>query len=161
MKVFALLCLAVVFLSCSDNSNFFSPIAADPNPYLTGKIFIVDSLNTNSLSKDYLKVIKQFMVNDFLNLTVQYYGGCKEHEVNIYIPKGIIKTNPPQFELFISHNGNHDSCESIVTKVLKINILGLKEFYKSRYNSGDQIVLRIYEPNSNTPVEPLLRYPIL
>ena len=161
MKVLGLFCLAVIFLSCSDNSNFLSPIVTDPNSYLTGKIFIVDSLNIKSLSNNYLKVIKQSIQNDFLNLTVQYYGGCTEHEVNIYILKGILKTNPPQFELFISHNGNNDLCESIITKVIKINIFELKEFYKSRYNSGDQIVLRIYEPNSNTPVEPLLRYPIL
>ncbi len=161
MKVLVLFCLAVVFLSCSNNSNFLSSIVTDPNSYLTGKIFIVDSLNIKSLSNDYLKVIKQSIQNDFLNLTVQYYGGCTEHEVNIYIPKGILKTNPPQFELFISHNRNNDLCESIVTKEYKINILGLKEFYKSSYNSGDQVILRIYEPNSNIPVEPLLKYQLI
>ncbi len=86
-----------------------------------------DSLNIKSLSNNYLnKLIKQSIQNDFLNLTVQYYGGCTEHEVNIYILKGILKTNPPQFELFISHNGNNDLFESIITKDIKINIFELK-----------------------------------
>ena len=146
--IFCLICF-----SCNESNSLTSldDLNAD-------KIIIVDSLNLSTFKKDKLKVLEQNIIGDILTLKVQYGGGCKEHEIKVYSLKSIIKTNPPQFELFISHNANNDGCMMLITKEYNINLRDLKLFYKSHYNNVNILILDIYEPGSNVPVSPLLKY---
>jgi NigD-like C-terminal beta sandwich domain len=144
---------AVLFLYCNENNSI-----ADSNILSAEKIIILDTLDLNSYGRDYLKVGEQYISGDFLHLKAEYVGGCKNHNIKIYTTSAIIKTNPPQAELFISHNSNGDSCAAVIIKNYVINILELKKMLKSNFNNIDVIILRIYEPNSDVPVMPLLEY---
>jgi len=145
--------LVLQLLSCNEKSSI-----TDPDDFLNDKIIITNSINAN-LENDNLKVLEQYVSGDYLILKVMYSGGCKKHEIKVYTTGAIIKTNPPQAELFISHNSNNDGCEALITE-LKINLIELKYFYKANFNRIQIILLRIYEPNSINPLLPLLEYRI-
>ncbi|MGB8320900.1 MAG: hypothetical protein WCE54_22415, partial [Ignavibacteriaceae bacterium] len=146
--------LALQSLSCSEKNSI-----TDPDDFLNDKIIITNSINANS-EYDNLKVLEQYVSDDYLILKVMYSGGCKKHEIKVYTTGAIIKTNPPQAELFIFHNSNNDGCKALITKELKINLIELKYFYKANFNRIQIILLRIYEPDSINPVLPLLEYRI-
>ncbi|MEJ2616005.1 MAG: NigD-like C-terminal domain-containing protein [Ignavibacteriaceae bacterium] len=156
IKIFTFLSavLILLLLGCNENSSI-----NDSGDLLSDNIIITDNVNVK-LKNDYLKVLEQYVSGDYLILKVQYSGGCKEHEIKVYTTGAILKTNPPQAELFISHNADNDSCEALITKELKINLIELKIFYKTNFNRIQIILLRIYEPNSINPVLPLLEYRI-
>ena len=144
----------LLFLGCDENVSI-----NDSGDLLSDKVIITDNVNVN-LKIDYLKVLEQLVSGDYLLLKVKYSGGYKEHEIKVYTTGAIIKTYPPQAELFISHNANNDSCEALITKELKINLVRLRYFYKTNFNGIQIILLRIYEPGSINPDLSLLEYKI-
>ena len=146
--------LILWFWSCNENSSI-----NDSVDLLSEKVIITDNVN-QKLKNDNLKILEQFISGDYLILKVWYSGGCREHEIKVYTTGAIIKTNPPQAELFISHNANKDSCEALITKELKINLNELKNFYIINFNRIQIILLRVYEPGTINPVLPLLEYKI-
>ena len=155
-KILKFLNAALILLiwSCNENNSI-----NDSNNFLHDKIIITNNENVK-LNNDYLKVLEQYISGDYLILKVQYSGGCKEHEIQIYTTGAILKTNPPQTELYISHNANNESCEALITKELKINLIQLRNFYRTNFSGIQIILLRIYEPGTINPVLPLLEYKI-
>jgi hypothetical protein len=155
-KIISFVCalLLLQLLSCGEKSSI-----TDPGDLLSDMVIIADNLNVK-LKSDYLKVLEQYISGDYLILKVQYSGGCKEHEIKVYTTGALIKTNPPQAEFFISHNANNDGCEALITKELKINLIELRNFYKTNFNIIQRILLRVYEPGTINPVLPLLEYKI-
>ena len=146
--------LILMFLGCNENS-----FINDSGDFLIDKVIIADNVNVK-LKNDYLKVLEQYVSGDYLILKVQYSGGCKEHEIQIFTTGALLKTNAPQAELFISHDADNDSCEALITKELKINLIELKNFYKTNFNRIQIILLRIFEPGTINPAMPLLEYRI-
>ncbi|MBC8005840.1 MAG: hypothetical protein H7X84_10235 [Verrucomicrobia bacterium] len=90
-------------------------------------------LDSDSLKTDPVNVSAVNIEGDCLRLTLQYSGGCKEHEVNLVlvIPEcGTPPLPPPAFR--ISHDANGDMCEAWLTKVYSFDISGLREEGKSK-----------------------------
>jgi hypothetical protein len=146
--------LILMFSGCNENS-----FINDSDDFLIDKVIITDNVNVK-LKNDYLKVLEQYVSGDYLILKVQYSGGCKEHEIKIFTTGALLKTNPPMAELFIYHDANNDSCEALITKELKINLIELRNFYKTNFNRIQIILLRIFEPGATNPVMPLPEYRI-
>jgi hypothetical protein len=66
-------------------------------------------------------------------LTLQYGGGCNEHEVDLalILPEcGTPPLPPPTFE--IRHNAKNDGCKALITKEYKFDISGIKEKGKNQ-----------------------------
>lgn len=95
---------------------------------------------------------------DTLILVVSFSGGCREHEFKLFGSRSIIKTNPPQAEIYLSHNSNADPCRAWITQNLKFDLSPLKNYYIQTFSSEGPLLLRIYEPGTNRVYEPLLRY---
>ncbi len=95
---------------------------------------------------------------DTLILVVSYSGGCREHEFKLFGSRSIIKTNPPQAEIYLSHNSNADPCEAWITQQLKFDLSPLKNYYLQTFDDTGPLLLRIYEPGTNRVYEPLVRY---
>lgn len=88
--------------------------------------------NYNSLSTDPLSLISAKVEGDCLIMTLQYGGGCKEHQVDLALIQpecGTPPLPPPTFE--IRHNANGDACRALITKEYSFDISGIKESGKS------------------------------
>lgn len=90
-------------------------------------------LQSDSLKNDPVNVTAAKIEGDCLRLTLEYSGGCAEHEVNLVliVPEcGTPPLPPPAF--LISHDANGDVCEAWITKEYSFDISGLREEGKSK-----------------------------
>jgi hypothetical protein len=100
--------------------------------------------NYSSLSTDPITIIEAKVDGDCLKLTLQYGGGCKEHQVDLALIQpdcGTPPLPPPTFE--IRHNANGDACKALVTKDYSFDISGIREEGKNK------IDFIISQPNSS------------
>ena len=89
----------------------------------------------NSLSSDPITVLSAKVNGDFLELTLQYGGGCQEHQIDLVLIQpecGTPPLPPPTFE--IRHNANGDVCKALITKEYWFNISGIREKGKNKTN---------------------------
>lgn len=89
--------------------------------------------NYNSLKTDPLSLINAKIDGDCLILTLQYGGGCKEHQIDLALIQpecGTPPLPPPTFE--IRHNANDDVCKALITKEYSFDISGIREEGKNK-----------------------------
>lgn len=98
------------------------------------------------------------ITGDTLILVVSYSGGCRTHDFRLFGSRSIIKTNPPQAEIYLSHNFNADMCEAWMTEIIKFDLTPLKNYYLQTFDNTGHLLLRIYEPVTNIVYAPLIRY---
>ena len=70
--------------------------------------------NTTISNVTFLKTI--------LSLSVNYGGGCKEHEFAMFGDIALLKTAPPSVNIYLSHNANNDNCKSLITEKIHFNM---------------------------------------
>ena len=90
--------------------------------------FTYDSLRTDAIN-----VMSAKVDGDCLKLSLQYGGGCKDHQVDLalILPEcGTPPLPPPTFE--IRHNANNDACKALITKDYSFNISGIREEGKNQ-----------------------------
>jgi hypothetical protein len=76
---------------------------------------------------------------DTLVLTVQYSGGCKEHNWELVSNGMYAKSLPPQISVCLKHTNNGDACRELKIQELKFNISKLKN------PSGKTVVVKMGE----------------
>lgn len=84
---------------------------------------------------------------DSVRVTVTYGGGCEAHTFALFMPPGIIKTNPPQVELYLRHNGHGDLCKeggSLITETVAFDIAPIQELFATHYGGTQDVVLDLY-----------------
>lgn len=147
--VFAIIIIEIMF-GCSNN-----PITPPTlNPEIQDIIMYTD-YHSIQLFTDSLTVEKISMDKNTLQLVVSYWGGCKSHQFALYGFAYFLKSNPPQVEIRLSHNGNSDPCKSLITQELNFNLENLLTACKRQLGTG-QIMLRINLPNKTDPIRPLI-----
>lgn len=73
---------------------------------------------------------------DKLILDVVYGGGCRTHDFQLSWDGSILKSNPPQVVLSLTHNGNGDPCKALVIERLQFDL-------SVELQSPEQYVLRV------------------
>lgn len=121
-------------------------------------IIIIKNINSANAKFNPAVINSALVRGDSLILNVSYGGGCKEHYFKLFGLEGIIKTNPPQAEIFLSHDSNNDMCEAWITEERQFQLTPLKEFIKNNYFYNGPLILRIYEPGGYEPFTPLPVY---
>ena len=89
--------------------------------------------NYNSLRTDQVSLISATVDGDCLMLTLQYSGGCEDHQIDLALIQpecGTLPLPPPTFE--IRHNANNDVCKALVTKKYSFDVSGIRESGKSK-----------------------------
>jgi len=94
-----------------------------------------------------------FVSKGILYLKVSY-SGCSEHDFALYGSSLFLKSNPPQAEIFLSHE-KLEPCDGWFTTDVRCNLSPLMTECRKQFGSG-QILLRIYPPGSSDPVQPLV-----
>lgn len=67
---------------------------------------------------------------DYLEVIVNYGGGCEEHEFTLFAEEGIMKSLPPQQNVYLVHENNGDMCEAGVNEKIIFDLKPLKKQFE-------------------------------
>ena len=67
------------------------------------------------------------IVGDELRLTVQYGGGCAEHEFTLIGPLTLVEEDPTPVTLYLNHRANGDRCKAYITKEITFDLTPLRK----------------------------------
>ncbi len=114
------------------------------NKYTTEKgtsvwVELVDMIEEKPQSDPFTLIDVHVDDMNMLHLTVEYGGGCKQHEFKILGSKAILKSLPAQRPIMITHNANGDHCRAIVREEILVDI---SDFAYTK-ESGSEIILLI------------------
>ncbi|MGE5447073.1 MAG: hypothetical protein ACM3PR_01840 [Bacteroidales bacterium] len=112
-------------------------------------------LNQDSLKTDPINVLAVKIEGDCLRLTLQYGGGCREHEVDLVLMLPECATPPlPPPDFRISHDANGDLCKALITKEYSFDLSGIRQEGKSKTdfilnarNAGGEMTSTTYTYN--------------
>lgn len=127
MKPLLILLITISFLFSACNEEVIVDKSGCPKYKEAGY------MNQDSLKNDPIHVQSVKIEGDCLLLTLQYSGGCREHEVDLVlmIPEcGTPPLPPPDFR--ISHDAHGDMCEAWITKEYSFDISGIREEGKTK-----------------------------
>ncbi|HHP7242894.1 MAG TPA: hypothetical protein ACFCUD_14550 [Cyclobacteriaceae bacterium] len=79
-------------------------------------------LPDNNAINDYFDIISIIKKSGELHVTVDYSGGCKEHNFNVWWNGTFLESDPMQLRLGITHNANDDLCEALVRETIIIDL---------------------------------------
>jgi hypothetical protein len=102
-------------------------------------VLLVDMLEEKPKSDPFTLIDVHVDDLNKLHLTVEYSGGCKQHEFKILGSKAILKSFPAQRPIMITHNANSDECRQIVREEILVDI---SDFAYTKEN-GSEIILLI------------------
>lgn len=127
----------------------------DPDPGENhSHIIIFDDITQIDLRKDAAHISKADVEGHYLKLTVSYSGGCKEHDFALFGWSGFAKSDPPQAEVYLSHNANGDMCEAYITDEIMFDLLPLQHAYQKIFSDDGPFLINIYAPGVNEPFLP-------
>lgn len=63
---------------------------------------------------------------DILILTLTYHGGKGYHEFDLVFNGIVLKSLPPQVNLFLKHTHTQDNCEKLITRTFKYDLKTLQ-----------------------------------
>jgi hypothetical protein len=144
MKKSICIILAFMHLSCF----LIDPLSSGEE---TDKVINIEdplSFNRDSIEIDDFKINNISINANQLTLNVSYGGGCKEHSFKLYATHGIYFSDPPQADVYLSHNANGDFCEAYITKNIKFDLSPM----------FPPIYLRIHPFEASEPIYPLILY---
>ncbi len=65
--------------------------------------------------------------SDTLMITVNYGGGCKEHDLFVVGTTAWEDSVPPLMDVVVIHDGHLDYCKALVTETLRIGLAPIRE----------------------------------
>lgn len=147
MKAIILASLLIIGMGCSNSKSYSTAAEEFPVPSeSTERVMEVSPLivkrNTAFTTGDAYTILDAIIGGDILTIAVQYGGGCKTHEFDLYTDGAIMKSLPPQMNLTLHHNANQDMCRALVIDTIYFNVASVKS-----EDSGSLIFrLNNYEP---------------
>lgn len=120
------------------------------------QVYFIDANSEWMIKRDMLVVNSALIENNLLSLSVSYGGGCRDHIIDLYAYAGILKSNPPQMNLVLSHNANGDMCEAYVTRTIKFDLSKIKEYLGGLVGVTGTVILNINGPDG----KPLKQSPV-
>lgn len=153
MKLLTVALIIVSFsflLACTEQAEIVQTPQGDCQKYVELNYSNYDSLKTDPIAVQEVKI-----EGDCLVLTLQYGGGCREHQIDLalILPQcGTPPLPPPTFE--IRHNANGDVCKALFTEDYRFDISGIREqgktsvdFILHTKNSPGEITSNTYTYN--------------
>ncbi|OGV90578.1 MAG: hypothetical protein A3J88_05960, partial [Melioribacter sp. RIFOXYB12_FULL_38_5] len=122
----------------------------------TKQVYFIDGNSDWVVKKDMIAVNSASLEKDMLALSVSYSGGCRDHIIDLYAYTGILKSNPPQMNLVLSHNANGDMCEAYVTRTINFDLSKIKEYLGGQVGYTGTVILNI----NGTDGKPIKQSPV-
>lgn len=92
-------------------------------PVIIDSSFSVDNKNMR------MNILNMQLNKDILTLEINYGGGCKEHEFNMYTTGAMVNNN---IQLFLVDKQNEDFCKMLINDTLTFNLSNLKKLSKNK-----------------------------
>lgn len=90
-------------------------------------------LEQGNLKTDPINVLGVKIEGDCLHLTLQYGGGCREHDIDLVLMLPECATPPlPPPDFRISHDAHGDNCYALIIKEYSFDLSGIRETGKSK-----------------------------
>ena len=74
------------------------------------------------IGKDWVAIENAGLKGDKLILDIRYGGGCKQHIFQLNWNGDVLKSNPPQIILDLSHNAHEDPCKALLSERLQYDL---------------------------------------
>jgi hypothetical protein len=127
----------------------------------TSRVLLFDDWPKGGFPNDAAKITAITLEKNILKINITYQGSCEKHSFELHAWTGYLLSNPPQGELYLSHDSYADTCTENVEKLLSFDLTPLD---KQRNDTGAHpLILRIYEPAGGSfakePYMPLIEWP--
>jgi hypothetical protein len=127
----------------------------------TSQVLLFTDWPHDGFPTDAAKITAITLEKNVLKIQVVYQGGCQEHTFELYAWTGFLLSNPPQGELYLSHDAHEDICTETIEKQLSFDLTPLDRSRAGRH--ANPLILRITEPAggsfTNEPFMPLIEWP--
>lgn len=150
MKIIGLVVVSFVFIvSCKSRKNVKSESVDDKEVVLeiveekeetSVQTLMKSVLVDPNFAKDSLPSTVQIknasVKENVLMLSIQYSGGCKDHDFDLMFTGNYMKSLPPKAELTLVHDGNDDMCRKLIMDNLYFSL-------KEIQTTGNELILLI------------------
>jgi hypothetical protein len=116
---------AIFILSCKNNKEIVKNTNQNIPAVIIDTSFSVDNKNMR------MNILNMQLNKDILTLEINYGGGCKEHQFNLYTNGEAENTN---LQLFLVDMQSEDFCKMLLTDTLYFNLSNLKKFNNNKFN---------------------------
>ena len=140
-----------------DGSNYLRDCFSDsivPQPVFEEVQPMYPSLVKYPIFYDNTTISNVTFLKTILSLSVNYGGGCKEHEFAMFGDIALLKTTPPSVNIYLSHNANKDNCKSLITEKIHFNIANESTIF----GSESPVELLIFAMQDTAPSATVLWY---
>lgn len=129
MKFFLLSTLTLLLLACGTSKDITdTPVVVseeDTPPPKPQRNALVESSIGSFEETDPLDIDSLYVQGNKLFIYVHYSGGCREHQFKVIGSPVIMKSLPPKRSIQLVHDNEDDQCESIVNRVLEVDLKNL------------------------------------
>lgn len=73
-----------------------------------------------------VSIIAAEIEGDVITLTLNYHGGKGMHDFDLFFNGIIMKSMPPQVNLFLKHSHTQENCEKLITETVSFDIKKLQ-----------------------------------
>ena len=107
---------------------------------------LIQNVNLNDFKMDSYHIDTAFIYGGFLQINVEYAGGCEDHIFNLVHEFLFCGTPPIHVPLHLTHNSNNDLCEANLVEELCFDI---SELYNLCTDSSE-LFISLNDPENNT-----------
>lgn len=140
------LCFASLFLLILGCEHVQNSMKADPNDKavsissddvdyvdipLTGTVVIGEA--DDRFGNDDFDLNSAVIVEDTLQISVSYSGGCKAHKFTLIASDQFLESFPVQLDVSLAHNAMGDTCEAYPTETYHFDLTPIKTMYQNAY----------------------------
>ncbi len=117
----------------------------DANKILCEKQIIIDENLFQSAANDSLTIKNAMVVNDEIQVSVEYVGGCGEQTYQLLTHGRYAESIPVQLQVLLSFE-NNDSCNAVIQEDICFDLKELSTHYEQSYQDSEgTIIIRLQE----------------
>jgi hypothetical protein len=139
MRRFLIFLVLTASVACSDTN-------APPNGAWTagdtwaGQLVLTQDIDASHWPRDPVTINSAVIRGDSLELSVQFGGGCRDHEFGLITNGVFAESYPVQTWVMLVHDANGDRCKALLSRVLRFDLSPLKALYNRAYQTTTGIM---------------------
>lgn len=106
----------------------------------TGQVIITEDADDARWPSDPVTIKAAEVKGDSLWMTVSFGGGCRGHSFLLLADGAWMESYPVQTGVRLAHEDNNDNCKALVTRLLKWDLVPLKQAYARAYGPASGMI---------------------